>query len=464
MNDYSDIYTYLLNLPGIELCRNCFKNANLLNYEIPASMTYIGDYAFYKCIYLIQITIPTSVTSLGKHCFDGCVSLRKIEIPSSVTCINDYAFSRCERMQNINIPSSVTSIGNYAFNKCSILEQMIIPSSVTSIGDNFICECVNLKTIIIPSSVKNIGKINFISFLFLREIKIPPSINYIEESAFYGCLSLKRITIPPSITTIEDGTFYGCHSLNEVNIPSSVTSIGFEAFNDCVSLVEIKIPPSVRTIGFTAFHGCLSLKRIIIQQKVEILTKYPKEIKLVIAGDTNVGKTCFANYYINRTYVDRNDPTIGANYLGKELNIEGHTTKLNIFDISGQIAYRTLCPIFYKNLQGAFVVFDLNEPKTLNEAREFIEGIRKYEGQVPLILIGNKCDLEPKVSREDINVLENDFNLKYIEVSVKDGYNIDEAFDCLISDISNIIFKEKNQMLNLLKYEDKKSNIQCSIY
>lgn len=115
-------------------------------------------------------------------------------------------------------------------------------------------------------------------------------------------------------------------------------------------------------------------------------------------------------------------------------------------------------------MEGAFVMFDLNEPKTLNEAREFIEGIRKYEGQVPLILIGNKCDLEHKVSREDIKVLENDYNLKYIEVSVKDGYNIDEAFDCLIPDIGNFIFKEKDQMLNLLKYEDKKSNIKCSIY
>ena len=170
---------------------NCFASFGLDTYEIPDSVTSIGDYAFSVCN-LTNITIPNSVTSIGNYAFMSS-GLRSITIPDSVTSIGNHVFSGCVNLLSISISNSVTSIGDYTFYRCERLESVTIPDSVTSIGVCAFDCCISLTNINIPDSVTSIG-------------------NY----AFRSCDGLTNITIPNSVTSIRDGAFAGCSSLTSV--------------------------------------------------------------------------------------------------------------------------------------------------------------------------------------------------------------------------------------------------------
>ncbi|MBQ6618809.1 MAG: leucine-rich repeat domain-containing protein [Thermoguttaceae bacterium] len=240
----SSIDGVLYSKDGTELL--CFPPASEKNaFQIPDSVTSIGEEAFCWCRSLTDITIPDSVTSIGERAFSFCSSLTAITIPDSVTSIGRKTFERCTSLTKITIPDSVSSIGVMAFSSCTSLTEITIPDSVTTIENWAFSHCTSLTEITIPNSVTLIG-----------------------EYVFYECTSLTKATILASVTSISGWTFWGCTSLTEITIPNSVTSIGYSAFLDCSSLTEITIPDSVTTIMGCAFYGCTSLTKITIPDSV----------------------------------------------------------------------------------------------------------------------------------------------------------------------------------------------------
>ena len=135
--------TGLKNIPFQAFC-DC---ANLINIEIPESVTSIGNYAFEKCTSLTTIKIPESVTSIGNSAFKNCTNLTTMEIPESITSIGGTAFEKCTSLTTIEIPESVTSIGYYTFYGCTNLTNIEIPKSVTSIEVYAFDYCPNLTTV-----------------------------------------------------------------------------------------------------------------------------------------------------------------------------------------------------------------------------------------------------------------------------------------------------------------------------
>ena len=230
--NYSSVDGVLFNKDKSELITYpASKTDN--TYEIPNSVTSIGNDAFGKCRSLTSVTIPDSVTSIGFSAFGYCTNLISVTIPNSVTSIGSSAFGYCTKLTSVTIGNSVTSIGNDAFENCTNLTSVTIPDSVTSIGDHAFCECTSLTSVIIPDSVTSIG-----------------------DHAFYRCESLTSVTIPDRVTSIGDEAFYRCESLTSVTIPDRVTSIGDYAFYECTSLKSVTIPGSVTSIGDYAFQGC----------------------------------------------------------------------------------------------------------------------------------------------------------------------------------------------------------------
>ena len=253
--------------------------------EIPATVTHIGNYAFYDMFSTENITIPYGVDTIGDCAFEGC-GVTKIDLPDSVTRIGKEAFAKCDNLEEVKLSKSLTDMGDGAFSNCSALKQMDIPEGVTTIGTQAFLGCNLLSSINIPNSVTNIGAM-----------------------AFANCMSLKNVTIPSSVTSIEMGTFYNCMSLNSVTIPSSVMTIGDDAFVLCVALKEITIPQQVGTIGKEAFTGCAQLEKIDIA----------KGSNLTTVGDHAFETT---NYYLNgQDYGNMSDILSGMQDVLDELHI-----------------------------------------------------------------------------------------------------------------------------------------------
>ena len=235
---------------------------NLIEAEIPSSVTKISDRLFYDDDNLEKVSLPNTITEIGKEAFLRCPKLSAITIPTSVTGIGYGAFSGCESLTNITIPSSVTRIGVRAFEGCTALLRCSIPNRVTRIEAETFNTCTSLTAVTIPSSVTSIGESAFFSCSSLSAITIPNSVTNIAYGAFSHCSSLSAITIPTSITTIENNTFRDCTSLSAITIPDNVTSIDYSAFGGCTSLTSVTISSGVTYIGWAAFMGCNNLAEI----------------------------------------------------------------------------------------------------------------------------------------------------------------------------------------------------------
>lgn len=150
--------------------------------------------------------------------------------------------------------------------------------------------------------------------------------------------------------------------------------------------------------------------------------------KIILLGDTNCGKTSFTNALISDKVLDYNHPTIGVEFVSKILKLTDNTNiKIMVWDTAGQERYRTIARIYYKNIVGVFLFFDLTNKSTFLNLKYWYEEIKKNleDTNGIIYIIGNKLDLvnERVVTNEDIlNFLEglDDKNtIKYKEISVK---------------------------------------------
>ncbi|MDR3189106.1 MAG: leucine-rich repeat domain-containing protein, partial [Prevotellaceae bacterium] len=124
------------------------------SYTIPASVTAIGNGAFYCCRGLTSVTIPASVTAIGEWAFSSCSGLTTVTIPASVTAIGNFVFASCSGLTSVTIPASVTAIGTSAFRDCSGLTSVtnlsLTPQSISS--KIFIGVNKNTCTLRVPAS------------------------------------------------------------------------------------------------------------------------------------------------------------------------------------------------------------------------------------------------------------------------------------------------------------------------
>ena len=322
--NYSDEKGVLFNKQKTELIQYPGGKKDT-TYNIPGSVTSIGNYAFSGCSSLTSIEIPNSVTSIGGSAFECCSSLTNIKISNNVTSIAAYTFISCRSLTNVEIPNSVTVIGLGAFANCSSLTNIKIPNSVTIIGYNAFDRCSGLTSINIPEKVTSIEQSVFSGCSSLTSINIPEGVTSIAKSAFDKCSSLTSIEvnemnknyssekgvlfnkektkiiiypigkgdssyiIPNGVTSIESSSFYGCSNLTSVEIPNGVTNIGNYAFSGCSSLTSVKIPNSVTSIGSYAFEGCSSLTNIEIPYSVTDIGNYIfKDAKIFYLARTEI--------------------------------------------------------------------------------------------------------------------------------------------------------------------------------
>ena len=159
-------------------------------------------------------------------------------------------------------------------------------------------------------------------------------------------------------------------------------------------------------------------------------------IKLILIGDSNVGKTTLLYKYIDNENKEDITPTVGLENKVKTTEIKGIKTKIQIWDTAGQEKFNSLTKNTFTNTDGILIVFDLTNKKSFNNIKNWIEDVKyKSDPKIKKIIVGNKSDLKDKrkVSKEDIKSITEKY--KYIEVSALNGNNVEKAFDNLIKAI-----------------------------
>ncbi|MFX1286522.1 MAG: Rab family GTPase [Promethearchaeota archaeon] len=164
--------------------------------------------------------------------------------------------------------------------------------------------------------------------------------------------------------------------------------------------------------------------------------------KIVIAGEASVGKTTLVNRYIADKFTSEYKATIGVDIFTRDVILQKDDNlhvRLLVWDIAGQSLFRGFRRKFFENARSALLVFDLTAPRTLNLLDIWIKDILEVAGDVPLILIGNKSDLEELIEfepEEISNFIDQHSNivLNY-NTSALSGENVEAAFLGLISQL-----------------------------
>ena len=179
----------------------------------------------------------------------------------------------------------------------------------------------------------------------------------------------------------------------------------------------------------------------------------PIPVKVVLVGDTGVGKTCIIQRYVNNSYSEENESTFSSTYTNKVLEFKEYNKKLSldIWDTAGQELYRALAKNFYLNAAIGILVYDIRRKDSYDSIKNYWVDQMKESGEENMILgiAGNKCDLfqEEEVPEDEVKKYAQSIGAIFKPTSCKESIGIDELFqEC------GKKFLENN---NLLKINNK---------
>ncbi|EXX71420.1 Ypt1p [Rhizophagus irregularis DAOM 197198w] len=159
--------------------------------------------------------------------------------------------------------------------------------------------------------------------------------------------------------------------------------------------------------------------------------EYDYLFKLLLIGDSGVGKSCLLLRFADDTYTESYISTIGVDFKIRTIDLEGKTVKLQIWDTAGQERFRTITSSYYRGAHGIIVVYDVTDQDTFANVKQWLQEIDRYacEG-VNKLLVGNKSDLTNKKVVEYTTAKEfaEQLNIPFLETSAKNATNVEQAF------------------------------------
>ena len=187
----------------------------------------------------------------------------------------------------------------------------------------------------------------------------------------------------------------------------------------------------------------------------------PPLYKILLLGDSTVGKTCFLLRYTDDTFLDLHMATIGLDYRLKTMILDDQRiVKVQLWDTAGQDKFRAITRNYYKGARGIILIYDVTNIKSYENIKKWINEIKEeISEEVTIVLIGNKIDNEGerKISKEQGEKLANDYNVAFFETSAKTGQGINESVFYLVQKIVDADPEVKKRGKNL-KIKNKKKN------
>merc|ERR1712223_248110 len=167
---------------------------------------------------------------------------------------------------------------------------------------------------------------------------------------------------------------------------------------------------------------------------------YDYLFKLLLIGDSGVGKSCLLLRFADDTYTESYISTIGVDFKIRTIELDGKTIKLQIWDTAGQERFRTITSSYYRGAHGIIVVYDVTDQDSFNNVKQWLQEIDRYASEsVNKLLVGNKCDMTTKkvVDYTTAKEYADSLNIPFLETSAKNNTNVEQAFLTMASEIKN---------------------------
>ena len=171
------------------------------------------------------------------------------------------------------------------------------------------------------------------------------------------------------------------------------------------------------------------------------------KIKIIVVGDSGVGKTNLINRFASDKFDTNSKATIGVEFVYKTLKINKEVTKVEVWDTAGQERYRAITSSYYKGAKGAIIVYDITNEDSFNNVESWMNEVtKKGKTDMQFLLVGNKKDLinDRKVTEQKGIDKAKELNMNLFEASALEKTNVNEAFNYLVKEIYLNIRKEKN--------------------
>ncbi|CAI5687936.1 unnamed protein product [Oreochromis niloticus] len=180
-------------------------------------------------------------------------------------------------------------------------------------------------------------------------------------------------------------------------------------------------------------------------------------LKVILLGDSGVGKTSLMNQYAIKKFSNQYKATIGADFLTKEVMVDDRVVVLQIWDTAGQERFQSVNVTYYRGADCCVLVFDVTAPDTFKSLDSWmdhflIEGYPRHPEDFPFVVLGNKIDLENRqvTTKRAQAWCQSKNNIPYFETSAKDATNLEQAFQTIVCNA----LKQASQGTDVELYHD----------
>ena len=173
------------------------------------------------------------------------------------------------------------------------------------------------------------------------------------------------------------------------------------------------------------------------EESSEYDNKIKISLKLLLIGDSQVGKTSLLLNYTDHIFPEEHVATIGVEYKDKNIIKDNYNIRLQIWDTVGQERFRSITKSIYRNANGVLFVYDITNKESFANIKNWIKDLQNVGNDIKGIIVGNKIDLDPEriIDKKDLEEMANKYQMPFIETSAKQNTFVNDAFNLIIDEL-----------------------------
>ena len=186
-----------------------------------------------------------------------------------------------------------------------------------------------------------------------------------------------------------------------------------------------------------------------IAKKLSKSKQFDYTFKIVMIGDSGVGKSCILLRFADDKFNENFYATIGVDFRFKNVMVDDKSVKLQIWDTAGQERFKTITSAYYRGADGIIIVYDITDRNSFAHIKDWLDDVNKYTDDNPLkIIVGNKIDLikDKQINNNDMKTMTAQTGIEIIECSAKDSIKINELMEIMTK---KLIEKKKTKEIKI---------------